>query len=133
MGQLPPPPGEPLGSPAPPTPAKPRRWPIVVIAIVAVVLVLAVAGAVVASNGGGSSSSASSSATVSPTASPPSAPTGLHAAAGAFMVKLTWHAGGQGAPVARYDVGRNGKYVGQTIGTKTSFTDNDAVPGQHYR
>jgi hypothetical protein len=133
MGQLPPPPGEPLGSPAAPNPAKPRRWPIIVIAIGAVVLVLAVAGAVVASSGGGSSS-ASPSATASPSAAPPSAPAGLHAAAGAFTVKLTWHTGAQGgAPVTRYDIRRNGSYVGQTDGNKTTFTDDDTVPGQHYQ
>jgi hypothetical protein len=111
-----------------------RRWPIVVIVVGALILVLGGIGAVVAASGGSSSNASSPSASVpSPSVAPPSTPTNLRAAAGSFQVKLTWHPGTEGSPVTRYDIRRDGAFVGQAKPSASSFTDTDAVPSQHYK
>jgi hypothetical protein len=98
------------------------------------ILVLGGVGAVIAANGGDSASPSSPSAAApSPTSAPPSTPTNLHASAGAFQVKLRWHPGTEGAPMIRYNIRRNGNYVGQTKASASSYTDTDAVPGDHYK
>ena len=114
------------------TPPKRRRWPLLVIIVGAVLLVAGGIGAVVASTGDSSASSSPSAAAPSPTVPPPDKPTNVHATAGAFQVRLTWHAGGEGSPPARYDIRRNGDFVGQAKGSATSFTDTDPVPGERY-
>src|SRR3954447_11155845 len=112
--------------------APPPVWPIILIVFGALILVLGGIGAVVASTGGSSSASPSAAA-LSPSVAPPGAPTHLHAAAPAFQVKLTWHTATDGTAASRFDVRRNGNYVGQANGSATSFTDKDPVPGEHYR
>jgi hypothetical protein len=144
MDDLPPPPGQgslpatpvpasttTVASPPDSAPARRRRWPIVVIVVGVVILLLGGIGAVVAATGG--SSSAASSAAPTPTAAPPSTPTNLRALAGAFQVTLSWRPGREGSPVIRYDIRRNGTFVGEAKSSASSFTDNDAVPSQHYR
>jgi len=145
MDELPPPPSEPQDLPASPgvvpspatTPGPPssrRRLPIILIVVGALILLIGGTGAVIAASGGSSASPSSPSAAApSPTTAPPSTPTNLHAAAGAFQVRLTWHPGTEGAPVTRYDIRRNGNYVGQAKASASSYTDTDAVPGEHYK
>jgi hypothetical protein len=143
MDALPPPPSEPQSLPASPnaaigpTPAggspRRRRWPLIAIVAGAVLLVLGGIGAVVASSGDSSAAASPSAPAPSPSTPPPGRPSNVHAAAGAFQVKLTWHASDEGSPPIRYDIRRNGDFVGQAKGSATSFTDNDPVPGERYR
>jgi hypothetical protein len=138
MDALPPPPGEQQPSsstqtqelPSSPSapPRRSRRWPIVLV-IVGAVIVVAVA---VSATTNGSWDSASPAA-AAPTVAPPSPPSNLHAVAGAFQVKLTWREPADTSPISRFEIRRNGNYVGQTKGSATSFTDTDAVPGTHYK
>ncbi|MFL5792126.1 MAG: hypothetical protein ACJ76A_11565 [Actinomycetota bacterium] len=146
MDELPPPPvapqrlpGSPEAGPSPASgvaaPAAPpprRRWPIVLIVVGALILVLGGIGAVVASTGGSSASAGPSAAAPTPTVAPPGAPTNLRAAAEAFHVALRWDPASEGSPVARYDIRRNGTFVGQAKASASSFTDAGAVPGQRY-
>jgi hypothetical protein len=142
MDDLPPPPGGPQGLPTSPSVAPPQsapgppsappgrrsRWPIVLIVVGAVAVVLAALFATNAS----SDSPSPSAAAPSPTVAPPGEPSNLHAAAGAFQVTIRWHAGSSGSSPTRYDIRRNGDFVGQANASATSFTDKDPVPGTHY-
>ena len=147
MDELPPPPGGPQslpespsaapsqgvpGSPSSP-PRRRSRWPIV-LAIVgsAIVVIAAVLAAVFATTNPSPDSSSPSAAAPSPTVAPPGAPSSLHAAAGAFQVVIRWHKASSGAAPTRYDIRRNGSFVGQAKASATSFTDKDPVPGTHY-
>lgn len=145
MDELPPPPDGTQGLPASPqaakvlAPAPPpgpppsrRRWPIVLIVVGVLILVVGGIGAVLAT-GGSTASTAPSSAAPSPTIAAPGTPTNLRAAAGAFQVTLTWHRGTEGSPVTRYDIRRNGTFVGQAKASASNYTDNDAVPGERYK
>jgi hypothetical protein len=123
-----------VASPPSATPPSRRRWPIVVIVVGAVILVVGAIGAVVAATGDSlSSGSSSSTAAPSPSVAPPSTPTNLRATARSFQVKLTWHPGTEGSPATRYDIRRDGTFVGEAKASASSFTDNDAVPSEHYR
>jgi len=79
-----------------------------------------------------SGSTGASSAAPSPTTVAPGAPSSVRANAGAFDVKLTWRAPPEGTAISRFEIRRNGDYVGQVKGSETSFTDGDAVPRTHY-
>jgi hypothetical protein len=99
------------------------------IVVGAVIVVLAAAFATTKAS---SVTAGPSAAAPSPTTLPPSAPSSLRAAVGAFQVKLTWHEPAGSTPPERFDIRRNGNFVGQAKGTATSFTDSDAVPGTRY-
>ena len=143
MDELPPPPGGPQGLPASPSVAPPQsapgrpsapprrrsRWPIVLIVVGAVIVVLAAA---FATTNASSDTATPSVAAPSPTVAPPGAPSNVHAAAGAFQVVIRWHAASSGSAPTRYDIRRNGNFVGQAKASATSFTDKDPVPGTHY-
>jgi hypothetical protein len=124
---------EPLGRAPSGAPPKRRRWPLLMMVVCAVLLVVGAIGAVVASTGDSSASSSPSAGAPSPTTPPPVTPTNVHATAGAFEVNLTWHAGTDGSSPTRYDIRRNGNFVGQAKGSATSFTDTDPVPGERYK
>jgi hypothetical protein len=102
----------------------------VLVAVGAVILVLA---AVFAATNASSDSPSPSAAAPSPTTLPPGSPSSLRATGGAFQVKLTWHEPTDGTPPERFDIRRNGDFLGQAKGTATSFTDTDAVPGTRYK
>jgi len=101
----------------------------VLIVVGAVIVVLAAA---FATTNASSDTATPSVAAPSPTVAPPGAPSNVHAAAGAFQVVIRWHAASSGSAPTRYDIRRNGNFVGQAKASATSFTDKDPVPGTHY-
>jgi hypothetical protein len=142
MDELPPPPAGPQALPASPSVAPPggaeppsapprrgSRWPVVLIVVGAVIVVLAAA---FATTNVSSDTATPSVAAPSPTVAPPGAPSNVHAAAGAFQVVIRWHAASSGSAPTRYDIRRNGNFVGRAKASATSFTDKDPVPGTHY-
>ena len=98
-----------------------------------VVILAGAAAAALVRSGDEDPAAASVGPPVTPTPAPPNAPVNLHAAAGAFQVKLTWHAGnGDGSATDRYDIERNGQVVGHADDVVTSWLDEDVLPGQAY-
>ncbi len=98
------------------------------IVVGAVAVVLAALFATNASSDSPSPSAAAPSSTVAP----PGGLSNLHAAADAFQVTIRWHAASSGSAPTRYDIRRNGDFVGQANASATSFTDKDPVPGTRY-
>ncbi len=128
MSELPPPP--PSQAPAPSRRRGAWRWLVIVLGVV---IVIGAAAAALVRSGDEDPAAASVGPSVFPTPAPPNAPANLRAAAGAFQVKLTWHAGtGDGSATDRYDIQRNDQVVGHADADATSWLDEDVVPGQAY-
>jgi hypothetical protein len=128
MSELPPPP--PSQAPAPSRRRGAWRWLVIVLGVV---ILVGVAAAALVKSGGEDPAAASVGPSVTPTPAPPNTPADLRAAAGAFQVKLTWHAGtGDGSATDRYDIQRDDQVVGHADADATSWLDQDVVPGQTY-
>lgn len=131
MDQLPEPPNVemPFGETSPPGRSRRR----VIVAILAA-LVLAVAGVLVAlaDENVAAPTSTPSSPTDEPVADAPLPPRHLKARGRAFEVALRWTAPTIRVAEARYEIRRNGVFVGYVDPPARRFTDDDVIPGKKY-
>jgi hypothetical protein len=104
---------------------------------VLVVATLIVGGIVAAIATGGRDDQAEASPPVSDSPSPeavaPTPPASLKARAKPFVVVLTWTGPLPDDPLDRYEVHRNGTFIGYATPAERKYRDTSALPGKRYR
>ena len=129
---LPPPPGGP-GDPLKPEKSR-TRFAIVGVLVAAALIVGGIVAAIAA---GGDDDPAAASPQVSDSPSPeavaPIPPASLKAKAKPFVVMLTWTGPLPTDPLDRYEVQRNGAFIGYATPAERKYRDTSALPGKRYR